>query len=183
MESYLFDTADDVRTSMHKNRNRDFTFSRLMARMQPPARFGEPLIGAGFASEALQRPLGQQSCPDRFLAPRDFWLPQNHQKYFGPIFGFPGTLEKGVLRLNLHFVGLPRSQKQGRRCRQTNPLCATDSPEDCRHFDVFHVTIEFPRIMGTEIFKKIYPCRKHKKRFPVDEKFIRHREPCQINYL
>ena len=62
----------------------------------------------------------------------------------------------------MHFVGLPRSQKQGRRCRQTNPLCATDSPDDCRHFDVFHVTIEFPRIMGTEIFKKIYPQKTQK---------------------
>ena len=113
-----------------------------------------------------------------FLAPTE-----SPKIFWSPIFGFPETLEKGVSRLNLHFVGLPRSQKQGRRCRQTNPLCATDSPDDCRHFDVFHVTIEFPRIMGTEIFKKIYPCRKHKKRFPVDEKFIRHREPCQINYL
>ena len=37
--------------------------------------------------------------------------------------------------------------------------------------------------VNTEIFKKIYPCRKHKKHFPVGENFIRHREPCQINYL
>ena len=37
--------------------------------------------------------------------------------------------------------------------------------------------------MGTEIFKKVYPCRKHIKRFPVGKKVIRHLEPCQINYL
>ena len=53
MESYLFDTADGVRTSMHKNRNRDFTFSVLMLDMRPDASFAEPLIGTLFASEAL----------------------------------------------------------------------------------------------------------------------------------
>ena len=37
--------------------------------------------------------------------------------------------------------------------------------------------------MGTEIFKKISPCRKLKKGFPVDEKFIRPREPCETNHL
>ena len=78
-------------------------------------------------------------------------LTESPKIFWSPILGFPETLEKGASRLNLHFVGLPRSQKQGRLCRQTNPLCATDSPVDCRHFDVFHVTIEFPRIMGTEI--------------------------------
>ena len=68
---------------------------------------------------------------------------QESQKIFRlPIFGFPETSEKGGLRLILHFWDFQRPQRQGRRCWQTKLICATDCPDDCRHFHVFHVTIK-----------------------------------------
>ena len=53
MKSYLFNTADDIRTSMHGNRNRDFIFSVLFILLAESVNFAEPLIGTLFASEAL----------------------------------------------------------------------------------------------------------------------------------
>ena len=113
-----------------------------------------------------------------------FLSPRESSKIFRlPIFCFQETGGKSRFRLIYHFLDLQGPQAPWPGCLRRKAGSATDCPDDCRHFGVFHVTMKFSWIMGTEKIKNIFSCRKHITRFPVGNKFIRHLEPCQINYL
>ena len=90
---------------------------------------------------------------------------------------------KTRLELNRHFSRLRRRQVQRGRCLRTQPVCALEAPDDSRHFHAYHVTPNSSRIMGTQKFENVHPCRKHEQCFAIRTRVTRHREPCQNNYL
>ena len=97
MESYVFDSVDGVRTSMHSNRNRDFTFPVLPILLQHPEGFAAPLIGAGFAFLGLVVPsrARQGSNPARTGSMRSdiFGSPRIIENISASHFWFSGNLK------------------------------------------------------------------------------------------
>ena len=76
-----------------------------------------------------------------------------------------------------------RAISTGSRPRRIPRVLAFDPQGDCRHFHVCggHVTNFEKHIIGN--FENFIPVKYHTKRFPIGNKFIRHREPPQIAYL
>ena len=80
-----------------------------------------------------------------------FLSPRESSKIFRlPIFCFQETGEKSRFRLIYHFLDLQGPQAPWPGCLRRKVGSATDCPDDCRHFGVFHVTMKFSWIMGTE---------------------------------
>ena len=71
-----------------------------------------------------------------------FLAPEESLKIFRfPIFGFPQTGGKCRFRLIWLFLDLRGRQTPWQRRLRANPVSATDSPNNCGHFDMFHVTM------------------------------------------